>query len=833
VHPLKFLKRALATDKPKMSANERAEKLGALSAVIAAKRKDAVDARKASGVEKIWLTCEEAYLGMDDSNRHEFDGAQWAKPSSMSGPLTRESKRPDDSKSTAYVRLTSRYVDHAASKMGEIILPIDDKAFSISATPVPDLIKQLDDKTPVAHPETGQPLMQSPDAIQSQTPQAAQALPPSQAPTPLVPVTAADVAQAVLDKANDSAKAAEKRIYDWMVESAYPAEARKVIHDAARIGTGVLKGPFPDSKVSRAVTTIENGVAIQIEKKIVPSVKWVDTWNLYPDDACGENIHDGDYLFERDFLSKKRLLKLKDQEDYISDQIDRVIEEGPGKCYLESSSQNDTKIRKRYEIWYYYGTLKREDMELAGAVGIEDLPEDQEDVHAIVSMVNDTVIRAVINPLDSGAFPYRVIAWSRRPGSWTGVGVAEQISVPQRMVVAATRALLNNAGLSSGVQIILDQAGVIPADGQWVITPNKIWYKTSDSTASNVRDAFFAVVIPSVQREMMAIIEYSMKLAEEASGIPLITQGQTGPSSPDTFGQAELQDNNAHTWLRNVGYRFDDMITEPLINDFYEYLLLDPEVPNEEKGDFQINAHGSVAMVERAIQEQTLMGMLGASANPAFKVDPVKLFAEICKAKRIDPRNIQYSKEEQDKMAQQPAPPPLPIAVEQLKGQNALQLQQAKSQAELQMEAADMQREQQALQNGQATPHMAMASGKIEQERIRATTAQIVEASRAHAEEARADKELEIANQNGQFKIQEMQLQKELALLQYAHENQQTLDQVKADLAKTAIQEQTKRQLASAELQLAQSEGDKNRTVDLHKHTTSLIHDEVSTPVTP
>ena len=42
---------------------------------------------------------------------------------------------------------------------------------------------------------------------------------------------------------------------------------------------------------------------------------------------------------------------------------------------------------------------------------------------------------------------------------WRGCG--RQISMPQRMVNAATRALLNNAGLSSGVQIILDQLGVI------------------------------------------------------------------------------------------------------------------------------------------------------------------------------------------------------------------------------------------------------------------------------------------------------------------------------------------------------------------------------------
>ena len=68
-----------------------------------------------------------------------------------------------------------------------------------------------------------------------------------------------------------------------------------------------------------------------------------------------------------------------------------------------------------------------------------------------------------------------------------------------------------------------------------------------------MRDAFVAVLIPNVQQEMMATIMYGMKLAEEASGIPLVTQGQDGATTPQTFGQAELQNNNAHAWLRNGG----------------------------------------------------------------------------------------------------------------------------------------------------------------------------------------------------------------------------------------------------------------------------------------
>jgi hypothetical protein len=805
------------------------ERLEILGTVIADKRKDAVAARKESGIEEVWLAAEEAYLGIDDMNRGEFKAANWAKPTTMHGGLTTRGVATDPTRSSAFVRLTSRYVDNASAKLGEILFPIDDKAFSFDATPVPELIEAAKDTRPMMG-QFGQPLMRpmKDEEVQAQAQQGAVPQMPAMTPTAagaqqMVQKTVADHAQEQMEAARDCAKKAETRIYDWMVEAKYPAEGRKIVHDAARLGVGVLKGPFPDIQESRALTRDGKTVKIEMVQKVVPSLKWVDPWNLFPHDGCGENIHDGDGLLERDFLAPKMLKRLKKQEGYLADQIDQVLEEGPGKCYVEGGNPNDKQhTRKRFEIWYYYGTLTREEMALANAVGIEDLPEDQDEVHAIVSLVNDTVIRAVINPLDSGKFPYHVMTWSRRPGHWAGVGVGEQMAMPQRAVNAATRALFNNAGVASGVQIILNQTAVVPADQRWTITPNKVWYLTGD--VDDVRKAFGVFVIPSMQADLSAIIEYGMKLAEESTGIPLITQGQTGPSSPETFGQAELQDNNAHTWLRSVGYRYDDQITEPTIDCCYEWLLLDPSVPNEEKGDFKINAHGSIAMVERAIQEQTLMGLLSASANPAFALDPPKLMALYLKAKRLDPREAQFSKEEQESRAKAPPPPPVQVAVEQIKGQNQVKAITTKAQA-------DATLAQQEVMHGQPAE-----AAKAEQARIDAASRERVEASRSHAEMARADRELLIAQQNGDRELAMKEIDRDLAVLAYAKEHSMQLVDVKRDLGKTAMQERTKRELAAAEIQLATNQGHEDRALDLHKHhnpSPSLVKDEVSTPTTP
>ena len=296
--------------------------------------------------------------------------------------------------------------------------------------------------------------------------------------------------------------------------------------------------------------------------------------------------------------------------DVLTDDVadEKILKEGPNKINLEANrNPNDKTNKNRFEVFYYTGVISRDELASTKAVGHSELPDELDEVYAICTIINDTVIRAAINPMESGSLCYHNLPWSRRAGSWDGVGVGEQVSMPQRMVNAGTRTLLNNAGLSSGLQFIMDPLSLVPADGNSQITPNKLWYKTMESTADDVRKLFLAIEFPNQGPQLMAIIEYAFKLAEQASNIPLISQGQTGATTPLTFGATELQDNNAHSLLRNIALSVDDHITNPVVHQFYEWLLLDPSVPDDEKGDFQNNAKGSMAMVEKAIQEESMV----------------------------------------------------------------------------------------------------------------------------------------------------------------------------------------------------------------------------------
>ena len=831
----------------KINDAERIEKLEALSGVFTSKRSEYVDARKSSGIEAVWMACEDAYLGIDDANRHEFKSAMWAKPTSMQGSVTSESTyQANDPRSNVFVRLTSRYVDAGAAKLAEILLPVDDKAFSFSPTPVPELVDDKEDKRPAMTPD-GKPIMKpaaaavqqsvAPQPDQPQAAPAAQpampapmgaAMPQQPAQPPVEPMTIGDFAQEIMDEADDRAKRAETRIYDWMVECNYHAENRKIIHDAARIGVGVLKGPFPDLKKSQAAEKIAGGMKLKIVEKLVPVAKWVDPWNLFPDPACGENIHDGEGIFERDFLTARKLKALKGKKGYIGSQIDKVIEEGPEKCNLEGVNPAEKDKKKRFAVWYYYGSLTRKDLESANSELVAKMDKEIDEFYCIVTMVNDSIIRAVLNPLESGSFPYHAMPWSRRAGSWAGVGVGEQLNGPQRMLNASTRALLNNAGLSCGPQIIIDRQAITPAQANdWVLRPNKIWFKEPDAINQDVRTAFMSVVIPNVGDQMNQIIALAERQAEEATNIPLISQGQTGPTTPETLGGQQLQNNNANTLLRSIGYSYDDHITEPVVRAFYEYLLLDPDVPDDEKGDMEINAHGSVALVERAIQDQTLAMMTQMVLNPAFGINPKSWLTEWLKSKRLDPRTMQYTEEEQQKLAETPPPEDPSITVAKIRAESAKEVEGMK----LGQEAAPQGQPQapdNSLQIAQLKANTDLEKARMDmqaQEAAAVRAAEEAQKQRAH--------DLEMKQIDLQIKQLELQAAQQSEQVQLAASQQESLDAAKTDLAKTTITDQTKRELAQQEVDLAVTLDAASKEHDVTMNPPSLVRDEMSTDATP
>ena len=717
---------------------ERADRLHGLATHIAKLRDEAVAARKESGIEATWHDNEEAYLGIDDLTRNDFMAAKWAKPMTMEGGLIKKTNPADSTKATAFVMVTARYVDAGTAKVCETALPVDGKPFTLKATPVPELSSASEDSTP-AEQITGQP-MPGPDGQ---------------------PVAVKDLAKHQIEKAEKAAEKACARIYDWMVEYKHPAEMRKVIFDGARIGTGVIHGPIPEPRKARVLRrdAQSGAVALEIVQKIKPAARWVDPWNFYPAPGCGEDIHRGGHAFEYDRMLAAELAGLSGP-GWIKPAIMEVLKEGPNKVNLEQGNPHEPQHKKQFDVWHFTGKIARAAFEAANGDQAEELPEGVDEVQAVVTLVNDRVVRAIRPVLESDNLPYRVFNWRRRAGHWAGVGVAEQVKTPQKIVNAATRAMLNNAGMSAGSQIVSIMGALIPADGSNKITPDKLWWLDPASAAGidDVRKAFAAFEWPNKTPQLMSIVEYGFKLAEEHSSIPLITQGQSGDTTPDTFGGQQLQDNNANQLLRDVGFGLNDTVTTPLVDDFYEWLLLDPDVPDDEKGDYQVDTSGALAIIEKALQDQFIPQLVAASKDPAYELHPGRCMEALLRSKRLSPEQFQLTEAEKEAKAQQPPPKAPAVEAAEIRANAQVQVAQSRDQLMVEKIKVDTDRD---------TMHLQAQTERTAMER--------------------------------EGMLEELRLRERIALLQYATQERISLQDAKVALARDTMKLTLQRELAGAD----------------------------------
>lgn len=630
---------------------------------LLAKRREAIAGRAGSGIEEEWTEDEEHYQGIDDANR-AFQSANMLYRSRSKALLSGQQQGQQPTRSVVFLNITRPYVDAASARVADMLLPTDDRAWEIKATPLPTLSQLQLTKLAEAM------RMPSTEAVQEAMEQQAQL-------------------------AQEAATKMQKAIEDPLVESNWHGEVRQVIEDAARCGSGVLKGPFP---VMRTVRMTRQDPVTQLKTQfkvdeIKPGSKRIDFWNFFPDPACGENIHAGSFTFEREYIGKRQIMDLLKDESYDRAELLAVLREGPAKT-REGTESVYRHGDDEFEMWIFHGHCMRQQL---AAMGVELDEGAEEQLPAMAVMINDRLVKAVLSPLESGEFPYDVLAWQRRPGMPWGIGVSRQIRTVQRMLVASTRAMMDNSGLSAAPQVVISN-GITPVDGIYTLRPGKLWRAEAGSDVPDVTKAFASFSVTSVQNELMNIINFALKMAEDTTGMPAMLQGIRG-DAPQTLGGMQMQNNNATSVLRRLAKRFDDYMTRPHIQRYFDWMMSYSDDDNI-KGDFEIEVRASSALVERDAQQQFLMSLLQASANPVYDLDPAKLAAELCRGQRLDPKNFQLTEEQKAQRAQQGQDPTLQ-AKAQLLGAQAIKAQADAERAQALTVGARVEAQYSAVQTAQ------------------------------------------------------------------------------------------------------------------------------------
>ena len=707
---------------------QRMAKLDAIGSMLAEKRKEAIDAKVHLGIEDDMQGDEEHYQGYDDANRSEFVKSASASRN-IDGKTRHENSGSKPSGSTVFPNITQPYVDAASARVGDVLLPTDDRNYAIKPTPIPEMVGVI--------PQMGGEVTQPHEQL--------------------------------IAEAERKAKLAEDQIEDWLQETNYNTEMRKVIDDVVRLGSGIMKGPVPTMRKCSYMTQSEDGsIEMNVKTELKPESYRVDPWNFFPASGCGESIHNGSCTFERDYITPKKLESFKEmmKEDgtpfYIPSQIDKCLKEGPGKSKENNGRMDRVQAgtKNQFEIWYIYASIKADEMIACGC----EVDEGEESFNAVITMVNDNVIRAALNHFDTGEFPYDLIPWKRRPCMPWGQSLSRQLRTPQRIIVAATRRLMDNLGLAAGPQLVVSR-GVTPFDGKWEIKPLKIWVQDDDAV-NNATSPVQAVVIPTMQAELMSTIQMATEMAEEVTGMPMLMQGQQGVA-PDTVGGMTILNNNANSVLRRIARLFDGSGTVPHMTRYYNYLM-NYGKDDDMKGDFKVVARGSTALVERDIQSQEMVGVLQLCLNPAYEKNPKKAMDEYLKSRRFDAGAFDYT--EAELKAIQGQPPQAPPQV---------QAAQIRAEAELKkLEITNKTREQEILVSGQIAKMHSDVS---------------VNQKNAELEHNAQNEERE-----HNLKIAELQLKQKDSEADYATKKGISLDKAKTVLATTGMKLSVQKELSKA-----------------------------------
>ena len=718
---------------------KREEQLQAFGTSMSHQRDEWIRSRYSYGVDKRWLEDEDQYNAKDNIAKQ---ASQMMTSVEQGYPVTTQGAKAH--RSTVYIGLTRQKTNAAEARLADILLPTDDRNWGIQPTPIPTMMAMGRDERMAGDKDTGQPMV-DPDTMQ--------------------PLRMKDIARAAMKVARDKAKAMQTEIDDQLIECDFNGEMRKVIHNSARLGTGVIKGPIVTNRTRKAwqpFKDMEGNVIHQLEivQEMSPASFNVDPRNCFPDPGCGDNIHHGKGIYEREQLTVRQVRELAKQPGYMKDQLRKVLEEGPKKSAtfqeLKDEDQRDV-ARDVYEKWEYWGEVDYDDLKSAG-LKMDTEKDELKSISACVVMINNTVVKVYINPLEDGSLPYDFFVWEKVADSVWGYGIPYLMRAQQKVLNAAWRQMMDNAGVSSGPQIIIKAGAIQPADKQWQLSARKIWFATDD--VDDVRKAFTAVEFNSYQAELAAIIKMAMELADQETGVPAITQGEKG-AAPDTVGGMQMLMNSANVVLRRLVKQFDDSITRPHIRRYYDFNMMYNE-DEEVKGDFTIDARGSSALLVRDIQNQAFLNLLAAGANPVYGVylDTQKLFEKALQAQHIDPAEVLKSEDELEKLKEAAAQPQQAeqdpaLAVAQLRGEIEMQKAQVQNQGDM----AELQLRQQ------------------------------------------------IAQQEHELRMTELAMTREIEMLKMSNQQNISLETIKAKLAETAIKERGKKELYAAEQNLKMTMG--------------------------
>jgi hypothetical protein len=621
-------------------AKLNSEERESLAVQLADERDEAIKGRKKKGLDAVWANARARYEGKEptDGNAGGFE-----KPETLDGPMQAANPTtPMPGKgSTVVLNITRPYVNAGTAMVADILLQAGKLPFSLRTTPISDAQTLL------------RVLEEYPEALE------------------VLETTAPNLAAKMKveeDVENGPAAKALELIKDWLKESNWDAAVREQIMEAGKVGTGVIKGPFPTMRAMSA--EVEAFLAalpaafedpnkgktvqqkLQAQLRYIPSTEVVKVENCYPDPDSGPDIQNGRFFFEHvPETTRRQLIDFKKDPSYDSGQIDICLAEGPE---LRDEKKKKKSDKGPFELWIRTGSLSYKHHDGEEELGFQ-----------VTVLCNKRIIKSELYWLETQKFPYWLLQWLPRDGCWSGIGISEQAETPQRGVTAAVRALMDNMGYSVGPQILEMEGLIEPDDGNWDLYPYKRWKVKSPlpgvDAVIEAKQALTFLEFTNYLNEIMPVINFWLKMTEDTTGLSLLLQGQ---AVTEAVGVSQQLMNNATTVLRQVVKEWDNATCRPQISAFYEWAQV--YGPPEVRGDAVIEPLGSSSLIIRELQQQALLQIGDKAVQPIYGLSPSKWMKLYLEGFQMNYEQLAMTDEERKTLTEAEQKPDVKIQVAQI-----------------------------------------------------------------------------------------------------------------------------------------------------------------------
>jgi len=268
-----------------------------------------------------------------------------------------------------------------------------------------------------------------------------------------------------------------------------------------------------------------------------PSVKIVDSRNLFIDPSCDGQWQDAQFMVftyetTKADLKKRKIFKNLDQVNWESNAVKSKLGDPDHET---NSPSNDTRVNKEkqmvvvHEYW-----------------GLSDIHDNEETVPILVSFIGDTIIQMTENPFPDRKPPFIIVPYMPVLMAHYGEADASLLQDAQRITGAVTRGVIDLLGRSANAQQGYAKGFLDPV--------NKRRFNSGEDFEFNPngdpRGMLQQLKYPEIPNSAFQVLQQQNQEAEGLSGIKSFSSGITGESygqvakgiaaASDAAGQREV-----------------------------------------------------------------------------------------------------------------------------------------------------------------------------------------------------------------------------------------------------------------------------------------------------